>query len=76
VLAQRDPETALRIVAAAWAVRARNGGEWVPFYRAFAERIRAAAAEKVATDADRLWKNRGGGCTSRYVPSRHTCVTC
>ena len=45
VLARRDPATALQVVAAAWAVRARNGGEFAPFFRAFAERTRAAAAE-------------------------------
>ena len=47
VLARRDPATALQLVAAAWAVRARNGGEFAPFFRAFAERTRAAAAERV-----------------------------
>jgi predicted ATPase/DNA-binding CsgD family transcriptional regulator len=57
VLTRRDPATALQIVAAAWAVRARNGGEFAPFFRAFAERIRATAAERVVTDADRLWKS-------------------
>ena len=57
VMARRDPATALQVVAAAWAVRARNGGEFAPFFRAFAERTRAAAAERVATDADRLWRN-------------------
>jgi DNA-binding NarL/FixJ family response regulator len=56
-MARRDPATALQVVAAAWAVRARNGGEFAPFFRAFAERIRAGAAERVATDADRLWRN-------------------
>jgi serine/threonine-protein kinase PknK len=57
VLARRDPGTALQVVAAASAVRARNGGEFPPFVRAFAERTRAAAAERVASDADRLWRN-------------------
>jgi non-specific serine/threonine protein kinase len=57
VMAGRDAETALRVVAAAFAVRARNGGEFAPFFLAFAERIRAAAAEKVAADADRLWRD-------------------
>ena len=56
VLARRDPATALQVVAATWALRARNGGEFAPFFRAFAERARATAAERVATDADRLWK--------------------
>ena len=56
VMTRRDPATALQLVAAAWAVRARNGGEFAPFFRTFAERARAAATESVGTDADRLWK--------------------
>ena len=57
VMTRRDPATALQVVAAAWALRARNGGEFAPFFRAFAERTRAAAAETVGADADRLWRN-------------------
>ena len=57
VLARRDPATALQVVAAAWAVRARNGGEFAPFFQAFAERTRAKAAERVGADAERLWRN-------------------
>jgi DNA-binding CsgD family transcriptional regulator len=57
LLARRDPATALRVVAAAWAVRARNGGEFAPFFRAYAERARAATATRVANDAERLWNN-------------------
>ena len=56
VLARRDPSTALQVVAAASAVRARNGGEFAPFFQALAERTRAAAAERVAGDAGRLWR--------------------
>ena len=57
VIARRDPATALQVVAAAWAVRARNGGEFAPFFRAFAEGTRGVAAKGVANDADRLWKH-------------------
>jgi predicted ATPase/DNA-binding CsgD family transcriptional regulator len=57
VMTRRDPATALQVVAAAWAVRARNGGEFAPFFRTFAERARAAATENVGTEADRLWKS-------------------
>lgn len=57
VMARRDPATALKVVAAAWAVRARNGGEFAPFFRVFAERTRAAAGQGVTGDADRLWKS-------------------
>lgn len=57
VMARRDPATALTVVAAASALRRRNGGEFAPFFRAFAERARAAAVKAVASDADRLWKD-------------------
>jgi predicted ATPase/DNA-binding CsgD family transcriptional regulator len=57
LIARRDPATALKVVAAAWAVRARNGGEFAPFFRAFAERARSTAANGVASEADRLWKD-------------------
>jgi non-specific serine/threonine protein kinase len=57
VMARRDPATALKVVAAAYAVRARNGGEFAPFFRAFAERARATAAQGVAREADRLWND-------------------
>jgi non-specific serine/threonine protein kinase len=56
VIARRDPATALKIVAAALAVRARVGGEFAPFYRAYAERARAAATKGLGDDADRVWK--------------------
>jgi DNA-binding CsgD family transcriptional regulator len=56
VMTRRDPATALKVVAAAWAARARSGGEFAPFFLVFAERIRAAAAERVGSDADGLWK--------------------
>ena len=56
VMVKRDPATALKVVAAAWALRARNGGEFAPFFRTFVERTRAAAAEGVAGDGDRLWE--------------------
>jgi serine/threonine-protein kinase PknK len=56
VMTRRDPATALQLVSAAWALRARNGGEFAPFFRTFAERTRTAATEGVGSDADRLWK--------------------
>ena len=56
VLTGRDPATALQVVAAASAARARNGGEFAPFFKALAERTRAAAAVRVGADADRLWR--------------------
>ena len=56
VVAKRDPARALKIVAAASSVRARNGGEFAPFYRAFAEDVRAVATKGAGGDAERLWK--------------------
>ena len=38
-------------------MRARNGGGFAPFFRALAERTRAAAAKRVGSDADQLWKS-------------------
>jgi predicted ATPase/DNA-binding CsgD family transcriptional regulator len=55
LLARRDPARALRIAAAASAVRARVGGEFAPFYQARVDRVRAAAEAAVGPDADRLW---------------------
>jgi len=55
VLGQRDPANALRVVAAASAIRARVGGEFAPFYRARLERIRAAGEAALGDDAQRLW---------------------
>ncbi len=55
-MARRDPATALKVIAAAWTLRARNGGEFAPFYRTFAERARAATAAGVGSETERLWK--------------------
>lgn len=55
-MTKRDPVTAFKVVAAAWALRARNGGDFAPFFRTFAERIRAAAGESVTTGTEQLWR--------------------
>jgi DNA-binding CsgD family transcriptional regulator len=55
VLGRRDPANAVRVVAAACAVRARVGGEFAPFYRARLDRIRAAAAAALGGDVEKLW---------------------
>jgi len=55
VIGRRDPASALKLVAAASAIRARVGGEFAPFYRARAERVRAAAEAALGDDAERLW---------------------
>jgi non-specific serine/threonine protein kinase len=51
----RDPERALRVVAAACSVRARIGGEFAPFYRARLERVRGSAEAALGPDAERVW---------------------
>ena len=55
VLAHRDPADALRVAAAASAVRARVGGEFAPFYRALLERIRAVGEAALGDAAERVW---------------------
>jgi len=54
VLARSDPATALKVIAAASAIRARVGGEFPPFYRARLDRIRAAGEAAVGDQAERL----------------------
>jgi non-specific serine/threonine protein kinase len=56
VLARRDPEKALRVAAAGYALRERVGGQFAPFFRALAERARAAAEAPLGADAPRTWK--------------------
>src|SRR5260370_30709349 len=55
VLARRDPARALLVAAAAWSMRARAGGEFAPFYRARAWRVRTAAEGALPAEAQRLW---------------------
>lgn len=56
VLADDDPAGALKVVAAASAMRARVGGEFAPFYRAIADRVVAAAEAAFAAEAGSVWK--------------------
>jgi predicted ATPase/DNA-binding CsgD family transcriptional regulator len=56
LLAERDPATALRITAAAWAVRVRVGGSIPPLFRTLLlERVKAACEAALGEDADRIW---------------------
>jgi DNA-binding CsgD family transcriptional regulator len=55
VLGRREPATALKVAAAASAIRARIGGDFVPFVQARLERIRAAGEASLGGDAERLW---------------------
>jgi non-specific serine/threonine protein kinase len=56
VLAHRDPERALRVAAAAYALRARTGGDFAPFFRARAEHVKAAAEARAGPEAGQIWK--------------------
>src|SRR5260370_19870602 len=55
VLAHRDPARTLLVAATAWSMRARVGGEFAPFYRARAGRVRTAAEGAPPAAAQRLW---------------------
>jgi predicted ATPase/DNA-binding CsgD family transcriptional regulator len=52
VIARRDPKRALKVVAAAWAMRARAGGEFPPVFRERVERARAVSEAALGADAD------------------------
>jgi hypothetical protein len=56
VLARRDPATALRVAAAASAVRARVGGEFPPLVRARVDEVRRVAEGALGAEAGRVWK--------------------
>ncbi|MGI8930822.1 MAG: ATP-binding protein [Sphingomicrobium sp.] len=52
---RRDPKRALRVVAAASAIRARAGGEFPPVFREGVERARAAAEAALGPEARSIW---------------------
>jgi non-specific serine/threonine protein kinase len=56
VLARRDPATALRVAAAASAVRARVGGEFPPLVRARVDEVRRIAEAALGAGAGPVWK--------------------
>jgi predicted ATPase/DNA-binding CsgD family transcriptional regulator len=56
VLRRRDAATALRVVAAAYAIRTRVGGDFPPLHLARAERIKEGLEQAVGEEAERLWK--------------------
>jgi predicted ATPase/DNA-binding CsgD family transcriptional regulator len=55
VLGRRDPSNALKVAAAASAIRARVGGEFAPFVQSRLERIRATGEVALGGDAERRW---------------------
>jgi non-specific serine/threonine protein kinase len=55
IIARRDPDRALRVLAAASAIRAGVGGQFQPVFRARADKIHAAAAAALGTRCDEVW---------------------
>ncbi|MGZ4217841.1 MAG: ATP-binding protein [Solirubrobacteraceae bacterium] len=55
VLARDDPATAVKVLAAASAIRDRAGGQFQPPFRPRADRVRATAEAKLGADVERLW---------------------
>jgi DNA-binding CsgD family transcriptional regulator len=55
VTAARDPARALRVVAAAWAIRVRVGGAFPRFFREHMERVRATCEAALGPDAELIW---------------------
>ena len=55
LIARRDPATALRVTAAAWAIRARGGGDFPGFFREHLRRVRQMCEGAVGADAERIW---------------------
>jgi non-specific serine/threonine protein kinase len=55
VLARRDPARALKVVAAASAIRARAGGQFAPVFRARVDKARSAAEAALSADAPPVW---------------------
>jgi predicted ATPase/DNA-binding CsgD family transcriptional regulator len=55
VLVRRDPATAVKVLAAAFAIRSRAGGAFQPVFQARADRVRAAADAKLGSEVERLW---------------------
>jgi DNA-binding CsgD family transcriptional regulator len=54
-LVSRDPARALQVTSAAFAIRARAGGQFPPIYRERADAVQLAAANAVGPRADRIW---------------------
>jgi predicted ATPase/class 3 adenylate cyclase/DNA-binding CsgD family transcriptional regulator len=55
LLRHRDPARALRIAPASWSIRSRIGGEFTPFFRAIAERVRTACEAQLGDEVEATW---------------------
>jgi serine/threonine-protein kinase PknK len=54
-LPRREAARALRIIAAAWTIRSRTGGEFAAFFRKHAVDVRTACEADLDTDSGRTW---------------------
>lgn len=55
IVGRRDPTRALQVLAAAYAIRSRAGGQFPPVFRERAERASTAARAALGADADGVW---------------------
>jgi non-specific serine/threonine protein kinase len=55
LIARRDPAAALRVIAAAWSVRMRVGGDLPAFFRERLRRVRETCEAALGADAERTW---------------------
>jgi predicted ATPase/DNA-binding CsgD family transcriptional regulator len=55
MVGRSEPARALKVAAAAYAMRARVGGDFPPIYRARLERVREHTATLLGRDAERAW---------------------
>ena len=55
VIGRRNPRRGLQVVAAAYALRARRGGKFAPYFLTRTEPIRIALTTAVGSDAPRVW---------------------
>jgi DNA-binding CsgD family transcriptional regulator len=55
ILARREPTRALKVLAAASAIRARVGGQFQPVFRARADRVQAMAEAALGARVDEVW---------------------
>jgi DNA-binding CsgD family transcriptional regulator len=55
LIARRDPDAALRVTAAACAVRTRAGGDFPGFFRERLQRVKETREESLGADAEQIW---------------------
>ena len=72
LIARRDPARALRVMAAAWAIRARGGGDFPGFFRERLRRVRQTCEGVVGADADPTSQKESDAC---WISSRWSRAT-